>query len=290
MSLRLQRSAHFTVLLSALFLIAFGATPSEADDPVWHNDYQTAIETARSQQAMLLIVFHDGDVSSIERALGDVSLEVDLQPYVLAHLSTSLTIEGESDRVIDTEMFRHMVGRPGLVILDFSDPEAPFYGEAVSQFPLDHSETLSDDQLRIILNLPCGSLTQRTMIYAVRTHDDKPESASGEVSPYLCSRSEEHSLYQAQLRRQGHHHWNRRFHEINDRLPDDLVAYEVCAESWPGEEIVPAAISCVSSWRQSPGHWRLVGAAHPQFSYDMKRGSDGVWYATGIFGASREAG
>jgi len=290
MSLRLQRSARFTALLSALFFIAFGATHSEADDPVWHNDYQTAIETARSQQAMLLIVFHDGDVSSIERALGDVSLEVDLQPYVLAHLSTSLTIEGESDRVIDTEMFRHMVGRPGLAILDFSDPMAPFYGEAVSQFPLDHSETLSDDQLRIILNLPCGSLTQRTMIYAVRTHDDKPESASGEVSPYLCSRSEEHSLYQAQLRRQGHHHWNRRFHEINDRLPDDLVAYEVCAESWPGEEIVPAAISCVSSWRQSPGHWRLVGAAHPQFSYDMKRGSDGVWYATGIFGASREAG
>lgn len=288
MSFPLKRDALLTAFLSSFLLLALGATSSEADELPWHDDYQRAIETARSEQSMLLILFQDDEVSAMDLALREKAMSLDLDPFVLARLSTSIRVEEESGRVIDTEMFRHMAGRPGLAILDFTDPHTPFYGEAVSQFPLDNNEPLSDAQLQVILNLPHASLTQRTMIYAVRTHDDQPESTSGEFSSYLFSRAEEHSYYQARLRLQGHHHWNRRFHEINERLPEDLVAYEVCAESWPGEDLVTAAISCVSSWRQSPGHWRLVRAAHPQYGYDMKRSNHGTWYATGIFGASRE--
>jgi hypothetical protein len=63
-----------------------------------------------------------------------------------------------------------------------------------------------------------------------------------------------------------------------------MTASEVCAESWPGENLVEAAVECVRCWRLSQGHWSAVRAAHRLFGYDMKRGSNGIWYATGIFG------
>lgn len=96
-----------------------------------------------------------------------------------------------------------------------------------------------------------------------------------------------HAAYQASLGMGGHHQWDERFHRINEQLPSGLLAQEICAESWPGQRLVEAAVECVHSWRQSHGHWDAVRTQHPLFGYDMKRSSSGIWYATGIFGRQR---
>jgi hypothetical protein len=140
------------------------------------------------------------------------------------------------------------------------------------------------EQLEVIANLPPGTPTQRALIYAIRIHPDAPASTNGTFDPMLAKEAESHSLHQARIQRQGHHNWDARFRRINAVLPAGLVACEVCAESWPGESLVEAAIECVRSWRTSSGHWRAVRTACPVYGYDMKRGSNGVWYATGIFG------
>ncbi|HEV3003504.1 MAG TPA: hypothetical protein VGX78_03545, partial [Pirellulales bacterium] len=93
-----------------------------------------------------------------------------------------------------------------------------------------------------------------------------------------------HSTYQARICVQGHHHWARRFPRLSRHLPRGLRAQEVVAESWPHEELVDAAVDCVDSWRQSSGHWSAVRAHQPRFGYDMQRGGNGIWYATGLFG------
>ena len=139
------------------------------------------------------------------------------------------------------------------------------------------------EQLEVIANLPPGTPTQRALIYAIRIHPDAPASTNGTFDPMLAKEAERHSLYQARVQRQGHHNWDARFRRINAKLPG-LTACEVCAESWPGESLVEAAVECVNSWRQSPGHWRAVSQACPVYGYDMKRGNNGIWYATGIFG------
>jgi len=48
--------------------------------------------------------------------------------------------------------------------------------------------------------------------------------------------------------------------------------------------LLAAAIECVRCWRLSSGHWGAVRESHPVYGYDMKRGDNGIWYATGIFG------
>jgi uncharacterized protein YkwD len=104
------------------------------------------------------------------------------------------------------------------------------------------------------------------------------------VDAALISEARSHSKYQADIGVQGHHHWDARFQRINGKLPSGLMAQEVVAESWPGENLVEACEDCVHSWRQSPGHWSAVRSWHPRFGFDIKRGRNGIWYATGIFG------
>jgi hypothetical protein len=125
------------------------------------------------------------------------------------------------------------------------------------------------------------------VIFAVRIHPDNPKSTDGELSTRLVEEARSHSQYQADIRKQGHHNWDRRFRQINTHLPTELWACEVCAESWPGQHLLESAIECVDCWRYSEGHWSAVVAEHPYYGYDMKLGTNGVWYGTGVFGKWR---
>jgi hypothetical protein len=60
-------------------------------------------------------------------------------------------------------------------------------------------------------------------------------------------------------------------------------ASEVCAESWENQDLLDSCVDCVASWRQSSGHWNAVRSPQAAYGYDIRRGSNGIWYATGIF-------
>jgi len=58
---------------------------------------------------------------------------------------------------------------------------------------------------------------------------------------------------------------------------------EVVAESWPNQTMLDSCVDCVDSWRHSSGHWQGVRSPHRAYAYDIRRGSNGIWYATGLF-------
>jgi hypothetical protein len=285
-------------------------SPAESVGPTvevaWMSDYAAAVRKAEKERKMLLIRFEapsgNARCERFEReTLADAEVRRKLRDYVCLRLPLGATVEldgdppgGNSDDappgggkqvvLLKHSAMAEMLGQPGVAIIDFAHPEAEHYGRVVSTFPLTGKLWFGPEQMKVILDLPPGTLTQRTLIYAVRVHPDRPASTSGKIDPYLVAQAESHSRHQAQIRRQGHHQWETRFHQINARLSGGLSAVEVCAESWPGERLVEAAIECVHCWRQSSGHWSAVRAAHPLYGYDMKRGSNGIWYATGISG------
>jgi hypothetical protein len=205
-----------------------------------------------------------------------------------SNLSTGLSERG-SDEVLSQRLMAHpafadLHERPGVAVIDMRDKTSRHFHRVVSILPFTESTTVGE--LRELLRLPTGSLSQRTLILAVRTHPDSPESARHAFTPLLADECESHAEYQAELGVQGHHDWETRFHRIAGRLGDGQVPQEVCAESWPGQTLWDAAKECVSSWRQSPGHWNAVRTPHPVFGFDMKRGRNGVWYSVGIFGTA----
>ena len=263
---------------------------SKASSVVWLSDYRDAMSRAEASGQMLLIWFSDPawetNDAGFERAvLHDPSIASSIDKrFVPVRLSVNATVpngDGQTTLLKDPA-FAEMLGLPGLAILDLSDQNSPLYRRVVSVYPF-KGHYISKARLAALLDLPRGTLTQRTLIFAVRTHSEQPASAGSHLSPLLAQETESHAFHQASILLQGHHNWESRFHAINARLPTGLLAQEVCAESWPGQTLVEAADDCVHAWRQSPGHWEAVRSRHALFGYDMQRGANGVWYATGIF-------
>jgi hypothetical protein len=239
---------------------------------------------------MLLVYFcnaRDEGLCSRFKAetLDDPHVRQKLRDYVCVQLplDAKITVQGKEVVLLEHEAFREMLGRTGVAIVDYRTSDPDLRGTVVSTFPLTEQLWYTPERMAVILDLPPGTLTQRTLIYAVRTHPEQPASTDGKPHAALVEEAQSHSQYQAGIRRQGHHFWNVRFHRINARLPDGLSSKEVCAESWPGQNLLEGAIECVRCWRLSSGHWSAVASPHRFFGYDMKLGSNGVWYATGIF-------
>jgi len=256
----------------------------------WRYDYAEATRLARERRKPLVVFFYARGANAARDAFESKALTRQLigrhaDRYVWAKLplDAQITVDGRSQRLLDNPAFVHMYGRQGLAIIDYADPQSPNFGYVVSQFPFKPGKYLTAAGLSVVLDLPTGSLTQRTMIYAVRVHPDRPRSSDGEFHGVLAGEAESHSALQANIQSQGHHSWETRFHRINARLASHGGAREVVAESWGGEELVDACVECVHCWRQSDGHWSAVSGSHPVFGFDIRRGLNGVWYATGLF-------
>jgi hypothetical protein len=222
-------------------------------------------------------------------SLAHIEIQEKLKRYVVVRLpiDAEVTIDGQSQRLLEHASFAEMQNRPGLAVIDLAHERAEYYGHVVSTFPFTPGKYYRKEALSIILDLPPGTLTQRTMIYAVRIHPEAPASTQGQFHLALAEEAKAHAYHQASIQVQGHHAWDSRFHRINAKLPSGVLAQEVVAESWPNEGLLEACVDCVDSWRQSPGHWGAVRSRHPLFGYDIKRGRNGIWYATGIFGLRR---
>jgi len=255
----------------------------------WQSDYAKATTVAERDNKMLFIYFCDAAAGSPcdrfkKETLDDPQVRRKLQDYVCLRLplSAKITVQGKPVVLLEHDAFREMLGRPGIAIVDYRTNNAKLRGLVVSQFPITDTLWYTPERMAVILALPPGTLTQRTLIYAVRIHPDHPASADGEPFPALLEEAQEHAQYQANIRVQGHQFWESRFHRILSRLPGGGSPREVCAESWGYENLVEAAIECVRCWRLSSGHWSAVWSQSRFFGYDMKRGDNGVWYATGI--------
>lgn len=297
-----------TVLLLLLFQpFAFVCQSYAADDGQaapsdsstvgleWLADYGDAMRIAKAQQKMMCVWFHGAPRNPFDRSFETVSLPDPkvvtlLDRFVLVKLPTTatITVDGKPVRLLEHGAFKELQRGPGLALIDFAHRDTEHYGYVVTTLPFTPGKyyRFRPDHLPVALNLPAGTLTQRTLIFAVRIHPERPASTQGQIDPNLVNAAKSHSHYQARILVQGHHHWDARFPRLR-RLLFGLRPQEIVAESWPQEGLVDAAVDVVDSWHHSSGHWQAVYSNQNRFGYDMKKGSNGIWYATGLFGNNR---
>jgi hypothetical protein len=258
----------------------------------WATDYSVAYGRAQETKKMLLIHFvpikADSAELSLEKAIGsDRHLQEKLGKVELARLpiDTKITSGGQTTALMNHGAFQHMQGKPGIAILDLANKGAPYYGKVTSAFPFTRGKYYywKNEYLSVILDLPPGTITQRSMIWAVRVHPERPASTDGNLDVQLASAAANHSQHQADLGVQEHHQWGTRVNQIRSQVAVN-TASEVVAESWPNQTMIDSCIDCVQSWRHSSGHWGAVRRRHQFFGYDIRRGRNGIWYGTGIFG------
>ena len=248
------------------------------------SNYTDATRIAAKKSAMLLI-----SIRAENTTAGDDEVTQQLQKPSVRKLFTEsgtpwvfcqLDFDECSNLLIPSTPLEEIRGGSGIFVIDYA--HKPMKGHVVSVLPRRDGKYYQFVQhdLSLLARLPAGSLTQRSMIFAVRRHADAPKSTDGSCDKELCEAAAAHSAHQAQLQKQGHHGWGLRSQRPSlHRGP----ATEVCAESWPDQDLLDSCIDCVSCWRQSPGHWRAVSTEHSAFGYDIQRGKNSIWYATGIF-------
>jgi hypothetical protein len=256
----------------------------------WRTDYNKAYQAAKRSKRMLLINLTSTSTNNVQTSVDNyiatsASLQKKLQNVERLRLpvDAEITVDGKPQRLLSFAAFAQLQNGPGFVLLDLKNEGTNYYGHAVNVLPYSSGKYYhwQNNSLSVILDLPAGTLTQRTMIWAVRTHPEAPQSTYGSHHPTLANGAASHSTYQANIGQQGHQNFGTRFHQLSGATGGAVS--EVVAESWPGQNMIDSCIDCVRSWRGSSGHWRGVSGRHRAFGYDIRRGRNGIWYGTGIF-------
>ncbi|MCC7086098.1 MAG: hypothetical protein IT427_13935 [Pirellulales bacterium] len=281
-------------------------TPKPHSPPkplVWLEDYRAATDRAKAEKKHVLLHFYRPEdqvkklapaaidsVVNIESELTEPGIRERLDNYLLVKVpvQTEIKVKGKPIQLLNHGAFSELRNGPGLAVIDYTHDKAEYYGYVVSVVPFTPGKyyRFRESHIAAMLDLPPGTLTQRSMIFAVRIHPEHPASTTGENDPILLSEAKSHSKYQAQVRVQGHHHWESRFQRILGRLlgrGKSGMPVEVVAESWPSQDLMDSCVDCVASWRQSEGHWSAVNARQASYGYDIRQSDNGIWYATGIF-------
>ncbi len=265
-----------------------GASTANVAGLEWRTDYNAPYRAAKRARRMLLIniVGSGSQQADVERYIAaSPALQGKLEQVERARLpvDAEITVSGKTQPLLSHGAFADMQGGPGFMMIDLRNVGAPYYGHAVNVLPYASGKYYQwrSDYLAVILDLPPGTLTQRTMIWAVRIHPENPASTYGEHHPTLAQGAMQHSSYQANIGVQGHQNFESRYGQLSGAAGGSVS--EVVAESWPGQNMIDSCIDCVQSWRQSPGHWGGVSRRHRAFGFDIRRGRNGIWYGTGIF-------
>jgi hypothetical protein len=277
-------------LLAVSLATAQAAAPTGLKEPTAGpvqriDDYAAASDAARQANAMLLVSVEPrtadpADVagSHLDRPEALRRLAASGTPWVVCRVGMP---DGGAELVAQPSLAEMRRG-PGVFVVDYAHDE--WRGLVVSILPRAPGKYYRFEPSHIdeVVGLPPASLAQRSMILAVRLHPERPQSTLGACDPALCAEAAAHSAHQARIRRQGHHGWETRAPRIAAQAGGGS-AQEVCAESWENQDLLDSCVDCVASWRQSPGHWNAVRGLQSAYGYDIRRGSNGIWYATGIF-------
>jgi hypothetical protein len=256
----------------------------------WYVDYYSAYRDAAADGKFLLINVVPPTASAAQQGAeqtiaASAKLQQQLANVVRLRVPANATInvEGQTRRLLSFGSFAELSGGAGWVLIDLRNKDQEYYGHAVSVLPYSGGKYYHwrPDYLSVILSIPAGTLTQRTMIWAVRIHPEGPQSTWGTFHPALASGAMQQASYQANVGQQGHQNFDSRFHTLSSATGGPVAV--VCAESWPNQNMIDSCLDCVDSWRHSSGHWRGVSGRHRAFGYDIRRGRNGIWYGTGIF-------
>lgn len=226
-------------------------------------DYSLAYRSAQDTKRMLIISI----------GVDDPVLATDSNTvYCRLPAGAEHAIEGRTRLLSSHESLRDMEGS-GVFAVDFKYEQ--YFNTIVSVLPRRYC---TQRNLKALVELPPGTLTQRTLIWAIRVHPEQPQSTDCPLDQRLVAQAT--AQCNEQVRRAAQFHWL--------PLPFGNTS-EIVAESWPwNTNIVDGAVELVHSWRQSPGHWNEALNRHVGFGYDMRWGHNraagkSVWYGAGAF-------
>ena len=244
----------------------------------WHQDYLAAYQQAIQDKRMLVMLFRDSaNPDSSESRTSGFGAE-ELQPLLDNYVRVSLPISAiapssdpntPSTRLIEHRSFRHLRGQASIAIVDLTDAQGPNYGRVVSALPLPADGRYSPEVLGNLLQLPTGSVGQRSIVLAVRTGLSGENFTSGEPSSQLQQLANRNARLMAQADQVGSYEQAQRVTSIRESFGDGVNIGELLFATEGTASVQEAAIQAVTKWMQSPEDRRVL--TQPSFAYEIGR-------------------
>ncbi|MGL4944532.1 MAG: hypothetical protein ACRC46_15225 [Thermoguttaceae bacterium] len=187
------------------------------------------------------------------------------------------------DPILQSPEFSAMGGRAGVAIVELENGCGTTSDRLTSAMPFVKGRAFNPKEIAVLLTLPNATLAQRSLIYAVRTHQHAPKSTEGAFHPVMERLAAEHAIYQATRRSMGHYNYGKRQAAAKNEIEGVVSTSEICAVNGFNATPLEAAIALVGQWRGSAPHWSAMKRSHTYYAYDMMESSQGHWYAVGFF-------
>lgn len=263
----------------------------------WHQDYPTGYIEAAGRQNYLLMLFSDVADGSPLAASSNSLFAPSLQPILEQFSRVSLSVNapmpsvmqarsgtsnnGVQSLLLGHRSFRHLGVRAGIVLVDLTDPESAHHAQVVSAIPLPVSGQFTHDDLMLTLNLPKGSISQRTLLSAIRGNVPAAKLSLRNFSGTLVSLARRNSRYMAEYGQSGPFEQGRRRDTVVQEFGFQADLQELFFVTAAEETIQEAARQAVESWQATPAALEVLTTPAVAMGMDMVRSpQNGRWYVT----------
>lgn len=256
----------------------------------WHQDYLAAYQQAIDQQRPLLMVLRDTlepeGTDAGTSAFSATELEPLLGNYVRVSMSIGATVPGLSaaeapTRLLEHRSFRHLNGRPGLAIIDLTDAKGPYFGRVVTAVPLPENGRFSAELLKRALQLPPGSIGQRTLVLTIRVSLPDSSFANGDPHPQLMQLASRSARLMAQNEQPGSFDQGARIAAVVNTFGNSARMRELVFATPGPTTVQDAAIQAVRQWLQSTDDLAVLNQSATAYGVDLYQSpSSQRWYAS----------
>src|SRR5437588_1293964 len=161
-------------LSCVLSLVLTAAEPNNT----WNASSEKAMDLAIKEKKDLVIYFRAR--GELDDVLGHADVVNKLKNFVCLKIPTDYKVADK--RLLDYPVLSDMLGKPGLAVVSCHDKKLPTFATVISVHPVTASRyrwvpAYGVEQVKFTLELPpAATLSQRSMIYAVRVHPEVPQS------------------------------------------------------------------------------------------------------------------
>lgn len=274
--------------------------PASAD-PVeslsWHSDYLAAYVEASQEKRFLLMLFRENVVGGEPLASADEIFAPSMRPMLeqfsrvelplnaaMPNLSGNVNNSPENELpnlLLKHRSFRHLGMQPGIAVVDLTDPASPNHARVVSVIPLPEGGQFNGEDLMLALNLPKGAISQRTLLFAIRSTVPDSSLSMREFSPALIELAHRNSRYMANAGQTGSFDQENRRQRIEEEFGQQAELKELVFATESEATIHDAALQAVTSWISNSESFEILDAPATAMGMDMFQDSEsGRWFVT----------
>ncbi|MDA1160233.1 MAG: hypothetical protein O2983_11535, partial [Planctomycetota bacterium] len=165
--------------------------------------------------------------------------------------------------------------------VDLTDPASPNHARVVSVLPLQENGQFNNADLMLALNLPQGAISQRTLLFAIRSTVPDSSLSMREFSPTLIELAHRNSRYMANSGQVGSFDRENRAQQIEKEFGPQARLKELVFATEAETGIQDAALQAVTSWISNSESFDILDSPARAMGMEMFQNSEsGRWFVT----------